>query len=792
MKIVYRNFLLLFAVAGMVQALLSGVDRGHAAAQSAGVEEQGTSPETLMARGMAAYQRGDFRQAVVLWGEAAAAFERAGNTPRRIDALREQGQAYQSLGQYGEGLARLQTALNLARESGERKRTASLMGGIGNAYVAIGPPRKAYENLTEALKMAEEEGDSALSAMVLNNLGNLLVAQEKYKQALQAYGRAERLALQSGKPALASRTLTNAAIALTRLKQFGKARAFFDKGLREVRQLPNSHGKAFVLINIGLGYNELRGQLPASEKDLMLAANGVFRGAAQVAEAIGDSLALSYALGYRGQLYEAEKRYVEALRLTRRAMLAAQQIKAPESLYLWQWQTGRILKAEEKIDEAIVAYRNAVSTLQAIRQEMNLGYAASGSSFREAVGPVYFQLVDLLLHPDAKSKGGGLYERSLLEARNTVELFKAAELRDYFRDDCVDSALAKRRPIEEVLASHPAAIIYPIILSDRVETLVTLPADANTQGPGDKKIRFARYTRKISEDEFTGEIRMLRQKLEKRTTREYLPIAQRVYKWLIGPDLEKELEASKIDTLVFVPDGALRTIPMSALHDGKQFLIEKYAVAVAPGIDLTDPRPLRREEIKVMAAGLTEGVQGFSPLPFVANELKEIGEVYGVEPIVDQEFVGPRIEKEMRRHQYNIVHIASHGQFGNTVNDTFVLTFDDKLTMDRLDDYVGRFRYREEPLELLTLSACETAAGDDRAALGLAGIAVKAGARSALATLWFINDQASSEIVKEFYRELHDKGTSRAVALQRAQVKLIKAGNHPALWSPFLLINNWL
>jgi CHAT domain-containing protein len=114
--------------------------------------------------------------------------------------------------------------------------------------------------------------------------------------------------------------------------------------------------------------------------------------------------------------------------------------------------------------------------------------------------------------------------------------------------------------------------------------------------------------------------------------------------------------------------------------------------------------------------------------------------------------------------------------------------------MDQLEQYIGLLRFREDPLELLTLSACETAVGDDRAALGIAGIAIKAGARSALATLWYINDQASSTLVSEFYRQLQDPSVSRAIALKRAQLKLLndRSYQHPSYWSPFLLINNWL
>ena len=141
-----------------------------------------------------------------------------------------------------------------------------------------------------------------------------------------------------------------------------------------------------------------------------------------------------------------------------------------------------------------------------------------------------------------------------------------------------------------------------------------------------------------------------------------------------------------------------------------------------------------------------------------------------------------------------MVHIASHGVVENDVNKSFLLAYDDKITMNRLSQLVGLLQYRQTPLELLTLSACETAIGDDRAALGLAGVAVKAGARSALATLWFIDDKATSELVDEFYRQLRDPSVTKAVALQRAQLMILNEPGygHPSFWAPFLLISNWM
>ncbi|PYM32115.1 MAG: hypothetical protein DME17_21235, partial [Candidatus Rokuibacteriota bacterium] len=465
---------------------------------------------------------------------------------------------------------------------------------------------------------------------------------------------------------------------------------------------------------------------------------------------------------------------------TRKAVFAAQQVNAPESLYRWQWQAGRVLRKLGVVDDAISAYRHAVQTLQSIRAELSVGFGGVQTPFRESVGPVYFELVDLLLERAASLQNAAQIGPYLIEAREAVELLKAAELRDYFRDDCVDTLLSKITSLD-VLA-QTAVVVYPILLPDRTELLVSLPT-------GLKRISVP-----VGAERLTREVRELRRKLEKRTTREYFPHARQLYEWLIRP-LETDLAPLRIETLVFVPDGPLRTIPMAALHDGKQFLVEKYALAITPGLNLTDPRPVNRRDMKVLAVGVTEAIQGFPALPNVTVELDALRTLFKSTTLVNQQFVVARLEKELKEEPFTIVHVASHGHFGGDVKDTFLLAFDDKLTMDRLNDLIGVFKFRDDPLDLLTLSACDTAAGDDRAALGLAGVAVKAGARSALATLWDINDRVSADLVAAFYRELKESSSvSRATALRHAQMKILTDPRyeHPGFWSPFLLINNWL
>lgn len=731
-----------------------------------------------MDEGVSSFQRGDFEQAALNWAEAAKLYEREKKFSQQTNALTHLAQAYQAVGQYKEAFKNLESALVLSEKSGDRTQTALVLGALGNLYVATGPPDIALKYLNEALSIARGLQNSGLSAVILNNLGNLLAAQKKYIEAVAVYTESASFANIDGNAPLATRALTNATMSLLQNGQHKEAKAQLDKALDQTRHLDTTYEKAQVLINIGLAYQSLRSHLSDSNDAFSLLAYETFNEAGAIAESIGQRRMASYAWGYLGNLYEEEQRYQEALQLTRRAAFAAQQANAPESLYRWQWQTGRLLKKLGTIDETIAAYRRAVHTLQSIRAELAVSYGAPQTSFRESVGSLYFELVDLLFQRAASLQREPA-RPYLIEARESIELFKVAELRDYFRDDCVDTALSKVTKLEVV--AQTAVVVYPILLPDRTELLVSLPTGLK------------RFSIPVGAKKMTQEVRQFRRTLEKRTTRQYLPHAQKLYDWLIRP-FEADLASSQIDTLVFVPDGALRTIPMSALHDGKQFLIDKYAIGITPGLNLTDPRPINRKEMKVLAVGVTEAVQGFPALPNVSAELKELRDLFGSTTLVDQEFTATNLEKKLKSEKFTIVHIASHGQFGSDTDRTFLLTFNEKLSMNRLDQLVGVFKYSDDPLELLTLSACDTAAGDDRAALGLAGIAIKAGARSALASLWNINDEASVGLVADFYRELQAGLSSRAIALQRAQMKMLANPRyeHPGFWSPFLMINNWL
>jgi CHAT domain-containing protein len=765
-------FLLLLSIAWLPSLVTEPAFAATPEELAAGAAEQ-------LAKGGAEFRTGNFERALEASQRASVIYETAGNREGQIKAFVQGAEAQLALGRYPNALEALHRALDLAKKTNSPSLIATVTASIGNAYGLAGRPAEAEQLLKSSIDVAIKANDFAIAASALNNLGNLLAWQHRFAGGADAYERAIEAADKAGDNDIVVRASANLARARLNDGRYNEAARLLAQARDKINALGSTHDRAYALISMGRLYAQLSEVPGPSSGELERQAYKAFTDAVATAESINDQHALSYALGYMGELYEKAKRYDQAQQLTQQAVLAAQRVDAPVALYRWYWQTGRLLNAQGNTEAAITAYQNAVSILRTIRQDLTTGYGGAGVSFRETVGPVYFELADLLLQRSGQISDPAQVKQHLVDARDAVESLKGAELEDYFQDDCVARLRAKTTGIDQ-LAPQTAAI-YPIILPDRTELLLSTP-----QG-------LKRFTAKVDADTLTKEVRTFRQLLEKRTTHQYLPHAQKLYGWIIGP-LESELARQNIDTLVIVPDGPLRTIPMAALYDGKQFLGARYALATTPGLKLTDPRPIERQNVRIMINGLTESVQGFPALPYVAEEVKNISSMYGGIVLENKDFIVPKMEKALTKKTYSIVHIASHGQFSSNIDKTFILTYDSKLSMNALENFLGLAKFRDEPVELLTLSACQTAAGDDRAALGLAGVAVKAGARSAVATLWTVNDPASALLISEFYRQLENPSVSKAKALQQAQLKLIQDPRyrHPGYWSPFLLIGNWL
>jgi CHAT domain-containing protein len=232
-------------------------------------------------------------------------------------------------------------------------------------------------------------------------------------------------------------------------------------------------------------------------------------------------------------------------------------------------------------------------------------------------------------------------------------------------------------------------------------------------------------------------------------------------------------------------------VPFAVLHDGERYLIENFAVAVTPALRLTAlSEPMKSSN--VLLAGVAQPVQGFAPLPQVKAELQSIRGRFDGRVLSDRDYTKANLQAALAGGDYNIVHMATHGTVSAASDDSFLLTYDGRLTMTDLES-VLRKDGREPRIDLLTLSGCETAVGDERAALGLAGMAVKSGAASVVASLWKVDDAATARLMDRFYEQLQTERVTKARALRGAQLSMIADPQyaHPAHWAAFMLIGSW-
>ncbi len=669
---------------------------------------------------------------------------------------------------YQEALPSLERLADAAGRAGDAAGEAQVAHDLGVAHLGSGEPDEALGYLERAASLAEKAGMPLLAASALNNLGTAHAGQSGGEVlAREAYRRAVVLAETAGHPDLAFDALTNEARFELDLGQMAEAISLLERADAQLTTTGNDAQKTKRILLLG----RLFSRAGAIEEGYAALSE-----ARQRARSHAQSREEALATGYLADVYADADRGADATQLYMEATFLAQAAEAPELVYQWQWQIGRLTADAGDIDAAIEHYQGALSELDKLRPTLIETSTSGTIDLRTA----YVELADLMLRRAAGSPSEEARRRDLEAARQTIERYRTTELTDYFQDECVTDLLASVKPIDRL--EPRTAVLYPIVMAERLVILLSLP-----EGLQQRSLP-------ISADDLTEKILTFRRLLEKRTTNEFLRPAQEIYDLLLRP-LEPTLNAAGIDTLVIVPDEALRTIPLGALHDGQTFVVDRYALATVPSLRLFKPKPLARLGLQPLLGGLSDSVQNFPALPHVDSELRKIEGLIGGDVLRNNNFVVDQIERSLGATPYSVVHIASHAQFEGEAKNSFILTYDGRMDMDSLEDFIKLSRFRDQPVELLTLSACQTAAGDDRAALGLAGLAVKSGARSAVASLWYVNDRASSLLLADFYRQLRDLPvTSKAKALQQAQIttKTDLRYRHPAYWAPLILIGNWL
>ena len=753
-----------------------------------------TQAQDLISQGINQLSLGQPEAALHLWRQAEKIYQTAGNERgqwgsqlNQIQALRELGLMHQVQAQWDQIAPYLEDPIDLELQ-------IKTLHHRGITLYQSRDHQQAESILRSGLTFARRASLLGDEIKILIDLGHVARAQDRQQQAQDYYQQAASLVQISQDKNLLGlllRARTSQLSLWVDQEEQQAALSLWPKLMELIQEAPTNRTQIHVRINSAEALLKLL-QSDLSTEDLesirIQQLAEWLNQTTQQATANKNLRAESYALGQLGRLYELRQDYTLAESITQRALLRANQITADDIAVNWQWQLGRIRSQQGLRTEAIAAYEEAITSLAGLRADLVATHPEIQFSFREQVEPVYRQLVDLLLQDPEPTQA------QLVRSRALIESLQLAELDNFFQDACTQP-----EPVVIDDLDPAAVIIYPILLPDRLEVIAKLPAT---------DILYHHRVSEITREQIHQTVIELQTALRRRSTplNQLEVPAQQLYRWLIGPlatPLESIQDSNQIQTLVFVSDGILRNVPMSVLHDGERYLVERYPIAVAPSLQLVDPQPIQRQDFQILMAGSENAPsfaqEGLGSLPFVTTEIERIQQISNQnQTLLDDTFLRPNLLQALRMDPVTVLHLATHGSFSSDPEETFILDWQDRISARDLDTLLAeRDMNGDAPIELLVLSACETAIGDDRAALGLAGVATRAGARSTVGSLWTINDASTAEFMSRFYQELAQPQVSKAAALRRAQLAFLTDYpatdyNRPYHWAAFILVGNWL
>jgi CHAT domain-containing protein/tetratricopeptide (TPR) repeat protein len=707
---------------------------------------------------------GKYQEAIALWQQSEQLYRQRQDAYGTALSQLNQAQALQTLGRHQRAkvlLERINPQKNMALE-------AILNLRLGITLQAQGEFALAKTKLESGQTIAAAQNLSDLQSQLLGELANFDERNGKLLAALDRHRLALKLARSSQ---LQVQCLIHQFPLLLKTQQTAVARRLLTDLQQVLEKAPNSRWAIDAAINIAQQALNRELDSPSTTESI----KQLLDRAAYQAEQLGDPLVTIAVQGMIGHFYEYHSDLDLALAYTRLAIKQGESFEAyPETTIPWHWQEGRLLRAQGR-PEALAAYAMAVSDLALLRQDLATTDQDVQFSFRDQVEPIYKEYVQLLL-TNINVLAPKLQQQRLIKARETIESLQLTELQDFLKEAC---NTYKPQSITQIPPN--TALIYPIVLNHRLEVITALPHQPLLHHGID-----------LAPKNVATIAQQLRASLNPEISAEMgLPAAQKLYDWMIRP-LEAQLKG--IETLIFVPNGFLRNIPLSVLHDGDRYLIERYNLGLTTGLQLIDNRKNRKDiQPTLLLAGLSQARQGFAALSFVEQELQTIAAHLPSTVLLNQNFSPANLQASLSDRPPSVVHLATHGQFSSDSGQTFLLTWNDRLNLNQIRQWLAS---RRKPLDLLVLSACQTAKGDDRAELGLAGMAVKSGAASTIATLWNVSDQATAQLMTDFYqywRSPNSKPQTKAQALRQAQLNQLntKRHHHPYYWAGVVLIGDW-
>jgi len=690
---------------------------------------------------------------------------------------------YQTIGFHSKAVAIInQVNQDVDRINDETKALYYL--SFSDLLLSIGSNIDSQKKLEIVSKYTEKLQDPILSAMIFNNKGINKAVNEAYhevkdyQQAIEYFHKSLELISQTDQPVFwKSKVMINLSHAYFLQGDIDEAFSHLDNAQENINTSPDGYYKVMDLLSLASLSMKILKAFDVHHSKFALFAFEALNDAKHIAQLFDNKTLLSCAYGQMAKIYAFEKRDSEAIQLAKKAIFYAQKEKIPEISYEWQWDLARLHRKHGNIQASLDAYQDAIQTLHPVRHAFFRGYRSKALSFYRKVRPVYLEYAELLFAEAQKSND----QQLLITARDNIESLKELELQDYYQDECL--TITKTTALN--ITKPETALIYPISFPDHLVLLLTLPN-------GMKQVSIPVSSEKLNETIHRFHKRLWQSDFKINRINYF---AQVLYDWLVKP-IASDLDSHHIETLFISPDGILRSIPFCVLHDGNDYLVKKYAIVTIPAITLTDSQPVEKKDFSVLLGGLSESRFNFNALPCVEKEINGIAEYLATEQyekLLNQDFTIDHLKDLLQNNLFSTIHMATHAQFNPSLENTFLLTYDNKMTMRQLKKLMEFKKYQKRKIDLLTLSACQTALGDERALLGFAGIALKAGVKSAIASLWNVNDLATSLLMKKFYYQLIQVGLSKAKALQYAQNYLIEQNEkpkykHPIFWAPFLFI----
>jgi CHAT domain-containing protein/Tfp pilus assembly protein PilF len=758
------------------------------------------------------------------------------------------GSVYKSLGRYEEALQQFQLALAIFRELGDRLGEGVTLSNIGAVYRSLGRYEEALQQYQQALAIHREVGDRPGEGVTLNNIGLVYDSLERYEEALQYYQQDLAITREVGDRPGESTTLNNIGSVYDSLGRYEEALQQYQQALAITREVGDRPGEGTILNNIGYVYQSLGRYEEALQQ---------YQPALAIHREVGNRPMEGTTLNNIGYVLEAQKQTELAIVFLKQSVNEFEKIRNDIrglSIEEQQSYTDTIAKVYRKLADLLLSQNRIFEAQQVLDllkvQELEEylkdvrgnEQTPQGLPHREAEREIEQPLDAILENAILLGKELTQLSQIPLEQRTSAQTDRIRQLRqqqqvftqqylDFLASPQVQKIIARLRrntsgqslDLENLTAlqdnlrqlQQDAVLLYPFVLDDRLE-LVLVTADAPP----------VRRTVPIDQTTLNRDIVALRHALND-PNQDALAPAQALYRSLIQP-IETDLQQAGAKTIIYAPDGALRYIPLATLHDGQQWLVQRFRTNNITAVSLTELNTQPRNNPTVFIGAFTEGnyaipvenqVQNFSGLEFARREAENLAALIPNHLARWNQAFSPETVLDM--NDYRIVHLATHATFVPTSPDDSFILFGNGKPVTLRDIKLWRL----DNVDLVVLSACETGLGDElgdgREILGLGFQIQRTGARAALASLWQVSDGGTQMLMDAFYAALN-QGMTKAEALRQAQIALITGDltavggirgearinvvstatglpanvsnnlDHPYYWAPFILIGNGL